>query len=426
MTKEKRDSTKRRIILDLSWPLGASVNDGIPKEEYLGEPFKLTLPTADDLIHIIKQKGQGCFLFSIDLARAYRQLRSDPLDWPLLGFKWQKDIFFDASIPFGIRYRAMACQRTTNAVCYILGKDEHDLMCYIDDFVGVASTLPAAQQGFDHTRRVLQSLGLQEATDKASAPSTRMTWIGHMFDTEQMMVSMPINKIKETLQLCDVWSQKQHANRRQMQKLLGKQYHIGQCVKPARLFVGRMLSTLRATPATSQTPLNDDFKRDVEWFRRFLPDYNSVHIIGSTADTSIEIDSCLTSCGGISDTEYYHTTFPDVILAADHPICHLEMLNIVVAVKLWSHKWRNKTENNLRQHASHLCPHKRPEPRHTFLLSCTRDMVVLCQARLQPDPHALTWRPDVSSFLFKEAGKMTIEWRAAVPSIPYLLRNAAS
>ena len=37
-TVGKRDSEERRVIVDLSWPCGHSVNDGIPSDSYLGEP----------------------------------------------------------------------------------------------------------------------------------------------------------------------------------------------------------------------------------------------------------------------------------------------------------------------------------------------------------------------------------------------------
>ena len=35
-TRPKRDSEERRVILDLSFPIGNAVNDGIPKDTYLG------------------------------------------------------------------------------------------------------------------------------------------------------------------------------------------------------------------------------------------------------------------------------------------------------------------------------------------------------------------------------------------------------
>ena len=48
---EKRDSEERRVIVDLSWPCGHSVNDGIPSDSYLGEPLVLRFPTIDDIVH---------------------------------------------------------------------------------------------------------------------------------------------------------------------------------------------------------------------------------------------------------------------------------------------------------------------------------------------------------------------------------------
>ena len=70
----KPDSDERRFILDLSWPAGSSVNDGISKDLFLGEPVSLTYPTVDDIADRIIQLGPGCLLFKRDLKRAYCQL----------------------------------------------------------------------------------------------------------------------------------------------------------------------------------------------------------------------------------------------------------------------------------------------------------------------------------------------------------------
>ena len=51
-TRPKRNSSKRRIIMDLSWPIGGfSVNAGIPVDTYLGQAIKLYYPTTDDLCY---------------------------------------------------------------------------------------------------------------------------------------------------------------------------------------------------------------------------------------------------------------------------------------------------------------------------------------------------------------------------------------
>ena len=85
MTAEKKDSVKRRVIIDLSFPEGESVNDGIAKNFFQGKELNFNLPTIQDLAHLIVARSQGAFIWRTDLKQAYRQLRNDPLDYPLTG-----------------------------------------------------------------------------------------------------------------------------------------------------------------------------------------------------------------------------------------------------------------------------------------------------------------------------------------------------
>ena len=78
-----KKSDERRVILDLSWPPGGLVNDGITKGNYMGTPFTLQLPTAQDFTDLIIKNGNGCYVYNADLSRAYRQHPADDLDWPV-------------------------------------------------------------------------------------------------------------------------------------------------------------------------------------------------------------------------------------------------------------------------------------------------------------------------------------------------------
>ena len=73
-TRENRDSTDRRVIMDLSFPPGQSVNDKIQKGTYLGKECELTYPSADALVELVKKNGEGCLMMKRDLKRAYKQL----------------------------------------------------------------------------------------------------------------------------------------------------------------------------------------------------------------------------------------------------------------------------------------------------------------------------------------------------------------
>ena len=74
MTLDKRSSDDRRVIVDLSWPTGYSINDGIPPDVYMGTPYKLRLPGPDDLAKEIIKHGPGCYLYSIDIESASKRL----------------------------------------------------------------------------------------------------------------------------------------------------------------------------------------------------------------------------------------------------------------------------------------------------------------------------------------------------------------
>ena len=86
-TRPKKDSNKRRIILDLSFPLGSSVNDGINKDSYCGEPIKLTYPTIDTLAKRISEIGLSCRLWKKDMIRAFRQIPLCPREYSLIGYR---------------------------------------------------------------------------------------------------------------------------------------------------------------------------------------------------------------------------------------------------------------------------------------------------------------------------------------------------
>ena len=109
ITRHKPDSNKRRVIIDLSWPDKASVNHFTSSNCYLGTAFKLHYPSIDTYTDRLRKLGRGALMHKIDLSRAFRQLRVDPCDFPLLCLEWQDHYYVDASYAFGHRTGSMAC-----------------------------------------------------------------------------------------------------------------------------------------------------------------------------------------------------------------------------------------------------------------------------------------------------------------------------
>ena len=144
----KRDSDDFRIVHDLSFPESSSVNDGISKDQFLDQYFKLRLPGIDRLVDFINVKGRGCHVFKKDLRHAYLQIPIDPADYHLLGMYIDGSLYFHAALPFGLRSATLICQRTTKSVVHILNNEGISIDVYIDDFYG-AESVGYSQHSFE-------------------------------------------------------------------------------------------------------------------------------------------------------------------------------------------------------------------------------------------------------------------------------------
>ncbi len=273
MSGDKNEGTDRRVIVDLSYPPGNSVNDGIARDSYLGTDFKLQLPTALSLRDAIRVTGPGTVLWSTDLERAYRQLRLEPLDYPLMGLMWREKYYFDLSIAFGGRNGAKCCQQVTQSVVEILRSENHNALSYIDDLAGYSSDMNKATQAAARCSQLLTELGLHEAKSKATAPATNMTWLGISFDTQAMSMYIPPNKLNKVVSLAREWKDKKSATAKHIRQFFGRLFFLATCDHTLRLFVNRMTELLRGTFNDHDViQLTTGFHEDLDWINTFLTD----------------------------------------------------------------------------------------------------------------------------------------------------------
>ena len=71
MTREKSNSSKCRVIIDLSWPAQASINYFTVLNMYLGTAYKLQYPTVVDITEALLEIKTSPNMFKIDLSRAF-------------------------------------------------------------------------------------------------------------------------------------------------------------------------------------------------------------------------------------------------------------------------------------------------------------------------------------------------------------------
>ena len=335
MTRPKKNSVNRRVIVDLSWPRGRSVNAGIRRGHYQGRPRTYTLPNIMDAAEEVARIGSGAFLWCADLARAYRQLRCCPLSTPLLGIVLDGQYYTDIAPPFGCRTSSMACARTTNAVTYLMRKRGHFIHCYLDDFVGVAADKQQADAAYTDLNNLAKTLGLELSPAKCHPPAKEVEWLGFKLSADKMSVTIPQQKLQDTLDDCETWLKKSSTTRRQLQRLAGRLQHIARCVMPARRFMSRIFQAVRDSPTHGSHPVLEPLRADVRWFVDYAASTNGLVLLKSLEREHwvIECDSSMAAGGAFSAKEYYGTMYPNEMRQKYTNIAHLEAINLVVAMR---------------------------------------------------------------------------------------------
>ena len=172
MTRNKPNSDRRRVIIDLSWPIGASVNSDIDKDIYLGSPFALTFPTVDVITGELKRIGRGALLYKIDVSRAFRHVRIDPGDYDLLGLHW-RDAYVDTCLPFGTRHGSQIFQHLSDPVCHVMHQKGFGVINYTDDYIGVGVP-DVARASFVSLFNLINELGLTISDSKLVPPVQKL------------------------------------------------------------------------------------------------------------------------------------------------------------------------------------------------------------------------------------------------------------
>ena len=145
------------LIMDLSFPVDQSSNDGITKEL-----CSLKYITIDDAVEHIVKSGPGTHLAKIDIKSAFMLLPVHVPDRYLLGVEWKWAVIADTCLPFGLRSAPNLFKTLADLLAWIL--EQHGvqpLLYYLDDFLTIGPPhSPTCQQNLDTIKQVCDILGV--------------------------------------------------------------------------------------------------------------------------------------------------------------------------------------------------------------------------------------------------------------------------
>ena len=327
IVRDKQNSSNKRTIMDLSWPHGASVNDGVHKDSYLQTSYELHYPSIDLITNSLR-KLCPAKNYKVDISRAFRQIKVDPADIDLLGITFYQQYYID---------RSMA------------SNGFHTFFNYIDDliYIGLPSEI---QDSFEFLTKLLQQLGLDISTKKLVPPSTSVVCLGILIDSVNKTVSIPPDKLSQINVMCKKWDDKTYCGKKDLQSLLGSLLYITKCIKPARYFLNRMLH---------------------------LTHYNGVTFYDKKyCHVELHLDVSLTGIGGVFKNMVYALPLPRGY--NQYTIVHLEILNVVVTLKIWANHWCNQRIKIYCDNMAVVEVLRAGRARDQILVTCARNIWLIC------------------------------------------------
>jgi hypothetical protein len=141
------------------------------------------------------------------------------------------------------------------------------------------------------------------------------------------------------------------ASLRDLLSLLGKLHFVSNCVRPGSPLLNWLHQAFPSNIVGSGHKIfrrsPKDIKKDLLWWYKFLPGNNGFSIMSlenwSSPDEVLSSDACLDEFGAISSNQFCHALFPSFIKENQLHINCLELLAIIIATKIWGHKFKGKT-----------------------------------------------------------------------------------
>ena len=346
----KKEVGKWRLIVDLSHPSEASINDGIEKAL-----SSIAYVSVDNVAEVITALGQGVFMGKCDVQSAYRNVPIHPHDAGWLGLQWEGVVFVDTALPFGLRSAPKVFTAIADAFQWIVvQKGVKYLFHYIDDFITVGRSEKECQEAMQVIQEVAGKLGLPMEPKKTVGPTQQITFLGVEIDSVAMEVRLPQEKLVELLELLEGWLERKHCIKEDLESLTGKLQYASRVVRPGRCFLWHLYAAQAvARKKSAVMRVSKTIRADVRWWYTFAQDWNGTSLLWSCGKLTIEEEVWTDASGGWGYGAWWKFQWLSVPWAAalhevdkgglvEDSIAVRELVPVVVAAAIWGQGWRGK------------------------------------------------------------------------------------
>ena len=286
----KKDKDKHRPITNLK-PL----NKRIANSKFKMETVK----------SVRKWLVKDAFMVSLDLSDAYLSLAMARDRWQFMGIEWEGIEYFFKALCFGLNVGPRIFTKCLKKVIQFFRRVLLIWVSfYLDDLLVQDPDPKKLRVNAEVMILILQLLGFRVNLDKSDVvPSQQITHLGFVFNTVDMTVSLPLDKVAKIRGMVSSTLSRGTATVKQLQQLMGTLESTRPAVRIAPLHYRKVQGLLvKATkkdwPMNKVLSLSDSVKEELSWWVSSLESFRSSPMRDPPVDISIWSDAATSEgCG---------------------------------------------------------------------------------------------------------------------------------
>ena len=272
----KKRSSKVRVIHDLSFPPGSSINEFINRHDYT-----LTYSTIDNVVDMCR-KYKEPWLCKMDLKDAFMHCMVSPKDRHLLGFTWKGEngvieYWQMNSLPFGMSSSPKIFDDHAQTLEYMMMQNgaSTDTTHYMDDSISVVGSKISGHKNLQIIVRTSGEAGFDVQHLKTEGPSRVMEYTGIVVDTILKQLRISQERLADIKAELSTWRDRKTCSKRDLLSIIGKLVFCAKVVRDGRKFIGRLISaSCRAKHLHHRVKLNKETRADMSWWIKSIESHN--------------------------------------------------------------------------------------------------------------------------------------------------------
>lgn len=346
---QKRNSTKVRLIHDLSYPAKGSVNSLIDPAD-----FSLSYASIDDAVDFIaKLDSPSIYMSKMDLKDAYKTIFIAPNDWHLMGFTWHDasgrcQHYFSKVLNFGLRSAPYLFDTIASPLARIM---HHRGVCesmlrYVDDFLILATSEEECAHNLALMLDTANKAGFQIQDSKVTAPSEIIEFLGIVIDTRRGELRISQERLDDLREEVKSWLNLGTITKRRLLSILGKCSFAARVIRSGRPFLARLFTAAKSVgPLHFKIRLSQEARSDLRWWVACIESHNGVSVYRPNWLVNVKhiwTDASSTGFGAFDGYEWFSLSYEGSRKwMLNHSINWREMHAAVAALYTWGPQIRN-------------------------------------------------------------------------------------